>query len=64
MIQEIITYLIVAVAVAAALYKLKERFLRKKVKDKCAEPTTLQSSGCGGCGADCPVRQTSFKVKN
>jgi hypothetical protein len=64
MIQEIITWLIVAVAVAVALLKLKERFFRKKVKDKCEEPTTLQSSGCSGCGADCPVRQTSFKGKN
>ncbi len=63
MIQEVITYLIVAAAVAAALFKLKERFLKKKVKEKCADPTTLQSSGCGGCGADCPVRQTSLKGK-
>ena len=61
MIQEILTYLIVAAAFLLALLKLKERFLKKKVKEKCAEPVTLNTSGCGGCGADCPVRQTPFR---
>ncbi|MFZ5430264.1 MAG: hypothetical protein ACOZDD_08530 [Bacteroidota bacterium] len=61
MIQELVTYLIIAAALLLALLKLKERFLKKKVKEKCAEPDTLSSSGCGGCGADCPVRQAPFR---
>lgn len=62
MIQEIVTYIIVAAAVLMALWKLKERFLKKKVKEKCSEPVTLNTSGCGGCGANCPVRQTPYRV--
>ena len=62
MVQEIITYIIIAAAVLTALLKLKQRFLKKKEKEKCAEPTTLKSSGCGGCGADCPVRQAPFRA--
>jgi len=63
MIQEILTYLIIAAAVLLALLKLKERFVKKKVEEKCSEPTTLKSSGCGGCGADCPVRQAPYRLK-
>ncbi len=62
MMQEIITYSIVAAATSAFLFKLYARFLKKKeVKEKCAEPEIKTTSGCGGCGADCPVRQTAFQ---
>lgn len=64
MTQEIITYLIIAAAIFLALLKLKERFVKKKAIDNCAEPTTLNTSGCGGCGASCPVRQTPFNSKS
>lgn len=66
MIQEILTYLIIAAAFLLALLKLKERFFKRKVKEKCSEPTTLNTSGCGGCGSDCPVRQAPYmqKLKN
>ena len=63
MIQEIITYLIITAAILLALLKLKERFVKKKVKENCTEPTTLNTSGCGGCGAECLVRQTPFASK-
>jgi hypothetical protein len=63
MIQEIITYLIIIVAFLFALLKLKERFVKKKVKENCAEPTTLNTSGCGDCGASCPARQTPMGSK-
>jgi hypothetical protein len=63
MIQEILTYLIVAVAVLLALLKLKERFLKRHIKEKCGEPETYGSTGCGGCDADCPVRQNAFVEK-
>lgn len=63
MIQEIITYLIIAAAILLALLKLKERFVKKKVKENCSESNTLNTSGCGGCGASCPVRQTPFDSK-
>jgi large-conductance mechanosensitive channel len=61
MMQEIITYLIIAVAIFLAVLKLKERFLKKKTKENCTEPGTLKTTGCGGCGASCPVRQAPFK---
>jgi hypothetical protein len=60
MIQEIITYLIITAAILLTLLKLKERFVKKKVKGTCTEPTVLKTSGCGGCGANCPVRQAPF----
>ncbi len=63
MIQEILTYLIVATAVLLALLKLKERFIKKKVQEKCHEPVTLKLSGCGRCGAECPVRQAPYSIK-
>jgi hypothetical protein len=63
MIQEIITYLIIAGAVLVVLWKLKARFLKRKVKEQCSEPVTLSNSGCGGCGSDCPVRQAPFRDK-
>lgn len=60
MIQEIITYLIITAAILLTLLKLNERFVKKKVKENCTEPTALKTSGCGGCGANCPVRQAPF----
>ena len=61
MIQEIITYAIIAAAFLLVFLRLKSRFLKKKVKEKCVEPSTLNDSGCGGCGADCPVRQVPLR---
>ena len=63
MIQEIITYIIIAVAAFLALQKFWKRFFAPKV-EKCSDTKTLKTSGCGGCGADCPVRQLPFKGKN
>ncbi|HAX96953.1 MAG TPA: hypothetical protein DCY35_10605 [Prolixibacteraceae bacterium] len=62
MIQEIITYIIIAAAAFLALRKFWKRFFAPKV-DSCSDTKTLKTSGCGGCGADCPARQLPFKGK-
>jgi hypothetical protein len=61
--QELITYLIIALAAGVAILKLKRRFLIRKVEKKCTDTETLKTDGCGGCGASCPVRQTPFAGK-
>ncbi len=56
MTQEIVSYLIIGAAAAAALWKLYRRFGRKSDKEDCGKPQFDGGSGCGSCSADCPLK--------
>lgn len=56
MTQEIITYIIVIAAAAAAFRKLYRRFGRKSDKKDCDKPQFDGGSGCGSCAEDCPLK--------
>ncbi|WP_372948235.1 hypothetical protein [Mariniphaga sp.] len=66
MIQEIITYVIVALAIGMAVYKSYKKLKRKKLlkqSDGKIGSSTSQSA-CSNCIADCILRNASTEIKN
>jgi hypothetical protein len=66
MVQEIITYLIVASAIGLAVYKIYNKLKRKKpvqsANIKIESPAT--HSACSDCLAECVLRNTPEAFKN
>ncbi len=59
MAQEIITYLVVSVAVVLAFGKLSGKLRRKTRKQSsCSDNELRENSGCGSCSADCSLRDS------
>lgn len=65
MIQEIITYIIVAAAVFFAVYKTWLRFSRKRKAKKCATSDEKLNSKaiCDSCPTGCDLKQTVSEQK-
>lgn len=63
MIQEIITYLIVAVAVTVAVRLLYKKMdgIRSKRAAGDGSPKSSTPADCGSCIADCPLRDSMSK---
>ena len=60
MVQEIVTYIIVAAAVAWAGYKIFLKFSRKKPKNELRDkaPSNVTQHQCDDCIAECILRDT------
>jgi hypothetical protein len=57
MLQEIITYIVIAVAVSIAVWKMYKTLSVKKKKPKQHKKTTLSAPhNCSDCIADCSLR--------
>ncbi len=65
MIEEVITYAIVAGAAAFAIYRMVKRVMKKKSKAKDADPgaSCVDQSACGGCTAECMMRNATLTQK-
>jgi hypothetical protein len=59
MFQEIITYMIIAVAIAVAIRKLYSTFAIKKRNKE----TLVSERNCADCIAECNVRDASFSER-
>jgi len=60
MIQEIITYIIVAVAAGVTLFNFYKRFRKKRVnKEKPDFKTATMQHNCSDCSAECILRDAS-----
>jgi large-conductance mechanosensitive channel len=59
MVQEIITYIIIAVAIAVAIRKLYKTLAMERKKKE--NPVT--DHNCSDCIADCKIRDASISVK-
>ena len=59
MLQEIITYIIIAVAVFTALWKIVKKLQNKKKKDlsACIVKKGSMPADCFNCNAECALRQ-------
>lgn len=62
MIQEIITYLIITVAVGIAFYKSYKRLSHYRWKK--SEKSNKSKTGCSDCVADCILRNAAPEVKS
>lgn len=66
MIQEIITYVIVALAIGLAVYKIYKKLKRKKLL-KSTEgkfESSAPQTACSDCIAECLLRDAPKKFKN
>jgi uncharacterized membrane protein YraQ (UPF0718 family) len=66
MVQEIITYLIIVIAIGLAVFKIFKKLKRKKLLqsvDKKSGSSTSQSA-CSACLAECILRDVPSKFKN
>lgn len=64
MLQEIITYLIIAIAVSLAVWKMYKKLSGKKKKPKQHKKTTLSAPhNCSDCIADCSLRDAVPAVR-
>jgi len=59
MIQEIITYLIVAIAFLFAFWKLYKKFSKKKIKHNLKNEQQHNHLNCSVCSAECILRDKS-----
>ncbi|MDD4108074.1 MAG: hypothetical protein PHH93_05070 [Prolixibacteraceae bacterium] len=59
MLQEIITYIIIAVAVFTALWKIVKKLQKKRKKDlsACIEKKGSMPADCFNCTTECALRQ-------
>ncbi len=64
MIQEIITYFIIGVAVTAAFYKFREKFGKKKKVSKLKSGTCSSIEKCTDCPAECILRDSANSLNN
>lgn len=66
MIQEIITYVIVALAIGLTVFKSYKKLKRKsRVKSSFENNKNSElPSGCSDCVAECILRNTTSEVKN
>lgn len=58
MIQEIITYIIVATAICIAIIKIRKKFTKKHVGKKPSNNSKFSQHNCSECSADCMLRNT------
>ncbi|SHE48572.1 hypothetical protein SAMN05444274_101487 [Mariniphaga anaerophila] len=65
MVQEVITYIIVAFAVGLAFYKGYLRLKRKRLikSAKGESRTSTGQADCSDCAADCSLRDASSQTK-
>lgn len=64
MLQEIVTYLIVGIAVTVATLKIVARFKKKKPqKINYQKEKFTMAHDCGSCSADCMLRDATKSVK-